>query len=310
VRETGVAPRARTLVRVAFLLVAGAAVVLAVVHQGPDLRHALSQLGVGALLLSQLATLLGLLASALCWRAGLAALGHPLALRPSLHVFFVGQLGKYLPGNVFALAAQAELARDHRVPRSRVFVAGLLFLGVLTTTGVLLAAATLPFTSPGALRTYAWVLPALPLGLALLVPAVLERVVGLALRVTRRAPLDAPLDRRALLVAVGWSLAMWLLYGAHVLPLVHALHGGDLGEAAVTGTGAYALAWTAGFLFVVAPAGAVVREAVLVLALGGLLSHADGTAVALASRGVQTLGDLLLALAFLGPRKRAGTVDA
>jgi hypothetical protein len=295
VRATGVPWR--TVVRAGFLLLAGAAVALAVVDQGPDLRHALTELGLGPLLLSQAAVLVGLLASALCWRAALAALGHPLALRPALHVFFLGQIGKYLPGNVFALAAQAELARDHEVPRSRVVVAGLVFLGLLTTTGLLVAGVTLPFTSRDALDTYWWALLALPVGLVLLVPAVLERVVGLVLRVTRRPPLDAPLGRGSLAAAVWWALGMWLLYGAHLLPLVHAVHEGDLGRAFVTGTGAYALAWTAGFLFVVAPAGAVVREAVLVLALSGLLSHANGTAVALASRGVQTLGDVLWALA-------------
>jgi hypothetical protein len=296
VPETATRLRAKSLLRPAFLLVAAIAVVLAVRHQGPVLQASFARFGVVALLLSQAAVMVGLLASALCWRAVLAALGEPLALRPALHVFFVGQIGKYLPGNVFALAAQAELAHDHRVPRSRVVAAGLVFLGVLTTSGLLIAAVTLPFTSPSALRTYAWVLPVLPLGLLLLVPAVLHRCLGFALRVTRRPLLEAPPSSRHLAAALAWALLMWIAYGGHVLPLVHAQHAGGLATLAVLGTGGYALAWTAGFLFVVAPAGAVVREAVLVLVLAAVMTRPEGTAVALASRLVQTVGDLAWAL--------------
>jgi hypothetical protein len=281
-----------------------AAVVLAVRNQGGALRSSLTALGPGALLVSELAALAGLLASALCWRAIVASLGYPLATRPSLHVFFVGQIGKYLPGNIFALAAQAELARDHHVPRSRIVAAGLVFLGVLTTTGLLVAAATLPFRSPDALRTYAWALPALPLGLLVLIPAVLDRCVGLLFRLTRRPPLDQRLAGRHLAAAVGWGLAMWACYGLHVVPLVRAQRGLSLGDALVLGTGGYALAWTAGFLFVIAPAGAVVREAVLVLVLAAVLARPEATAVALASRGVQTLGDVIWAAVgfLLSPR--------
>jgi hypothetical protein len=298
VAESGVWRRrllSRTTVRWAFLLVATAAVALALRDQGPRLGEALSRIGAPAVLLSVVATLAGLLASALCWRSLLAALGTDLPPRLALHVFFLGQIGKYLPGNVFAVAAQAELARDHGVPRSRIVTAGLVFLGVLTATGLVVAVALLPFASPDALRTYAWALLALPVGVVALVPAVLNRLVALALRVARRPPLERPLSARHLAVAVGWALVMWALYGLHVVPLVLAQPHDQGANVLLAATGGYALAWTAGFLFVVAPAGAVVREAVLVLALAGISHQPEALAVALVSRGVQTFGDVLWA---------------
>ncbi|MCW2600303.1 MAG: hypothetical protein JWM02_2132 [Frankiales bacterium] len=286
----------RTVLRRAFLLLAVVAVVLALRAEGSALRTSLVRTGVPAVLASCAATFAGLLASALCWRSLLAGLGTELSPRLALHVFFLGQLGKYLPGNVFAVAAQAELARDHGVARSRIVTAGLVFLGVLTVTGLLVAVVLLPIASPDVLRRYAWVLLALPVGLLALVPQVLNRLVATALKATRRPPLEQPLSARHLAAATGWALLMWAFYGLHLLPLVLAQPHDRAANVVLVATGGYALAWTAGFLFVVAPAGAGIREAVLVLALAGIADRPAALAVALLSRGIQTLGDVVWAV--------------
>ena len=206
-------------VRVGFLLLALGLLVYALVDQGPQALDAARDIGFGSAAASLVAVLVGLLASALVWRALLADLGTPLGLRAALHVFFLGQLGKYVPGSVFAIAAQMELGRSHGAPRSRVGTASLLFMGVLVAAGLLTAAVVLPFQSPDALDSYGWVLVALPVGLALLAPPVLTRLVGVALRVLRREPLDRPLSFGGIGAAVGWALVMWAAYGVHLLLL-------------------------------------------------------------------------------------------
>ena len=69
------------------------------------------------------ASLVGVVAALLCammtWRTLLADLGSPLPLRPAAKVFFVGQLGKYIPGAVWPVLAQMEMGRDLGVPRPR-----------------------------------------------------------------------------------------------------------------------------------------------------------------------------------------------
>ena len=277
-----------------FLVLAVVLLVLALRDQGPEARAAAWAVGPAAAAGSLAAVLTGLLASALCWRALLADLGTPLGLRAGLGVFFLGQLGKYVPGSVFAVAAQMELGRTHGAPRSRVATAGLLFLGVLVASGLLVAAAVLPLTSPATLSSssrgpYAWVFVLLPLGLVALAPPVLTRGVALLLRVLRRDPLDRPLSARGVGAALGWALAMWAAYGLHLWLLVRTQ---DTGPALLLSTGAYALAWTAGLLVVAAPAGAGVREVALVAALAPALDRGSALAVAVLSRVLMTLGDL------------------
>ena len=275
------------------LLVALALLALALRDQGPEAYAAARDVGPAAAAGSFAAVLLGLLASALVWRALLADLGTRLPLRPATHVFFLGQLGKYVPGSVFAIAAQMELGRSHGAPRSRVGTASLLFLGVLVSAGLLTAAVALPLTSPGALDRYAWVLALLPVGLVLLAPPVLSRLVAVVLRLLRRDPLERPLTWRGTGAALGWALLMWAAYGLHLLLLVRTQDVAPGPGLVALSTGAYALAWTAGFLVVVAPAGAGVREAALVLALSPVLDRAPALALAVLSRVLMTLGDLV-----------------
>jgi uncharacterized membrane protein YbhN (UPF0104 family) len=62
----------------------------------------------------------------------------------------------------------------------------------------------------------------------------------------------------------------------------------------------FALAWVAGFLVVVAPAGAGVREAVLVVGFAAFLPAGQLLTMAVLSRVLLILADVLLAAAVAG----------
>jgi hypothetical protein len=204
-----------------------------------------------------------------------------------------------------------ELGRDQGVSRSRVGTASLLFMGVLTAAGLLVASVALPLTSSDALRDYFWVLLVLPVGLVCLAPPVLTRLVGAALRVLRREGLERPLSARGVGTSFAWALAMWAAYGVHVLLLVLPQHRTGAGNLPLLSLGGYALAWTVGFLFLLAPAGALIRETVLVLSLAPVLDRPAATAVAVVSRGVMTVGDLVWGAvgALLRPRAQASRAN-
>ncbi len=294
-------PRA---LRVLFVLAVVAGLVLFLRGNGEAFQDALSRTSPAAVAGSLVAVLVGLFFSALVWRALLTDLGSPLPLRTVLHVFFLGQLGKYVPGSVFAVAAQMELGRDQGVSRSRVGTASLLFMGVLVAAGLLVAVATLPVASPGALDSAGWLLLALPVGLLCLAPPVLTRLVETALRLLKRPPLDRPLSARGVGAALGWALAMWAAYGVHALLLVQAQPTDGEADALLLSLGGYALAWTVGFVVILAPAGGGAREAAFVVAFAPLLARPDALAVAVLSRVLMTVGDLVWGAVGAGMRPR------
>jgi glycosyltransferase 2 family protein len=291
-----VSPRVTAALRIAFVAVAVGLLVYALVSQWGSIHRSLARMGPLAVVGSLAAAMLGLFFSALCFRALLTELGNRLPLPATLRVFFLSQVGKYLPGSVWPLLAQVELGRDLGVPRQRSATAGVLFLGLNPLTGLIVAAATLPLVSPDAARHYLWALAVVPIGLAVLHPRVLNPALRQAFRLIRRPPLERPLRAAGLARAAGWLFVMWLCYGLSVLALAGPL-GIRGGESFLVSTGAYALAWSAGFLVVIAPAGLGVRDAALVLTLSPVMSVGSATAVAAVSRVVQTAGDGLWALA-------------
>ncbi len=298
----------RSLLRVVLLFAAVAGAGFALWAQWAQVRHALTGVGPGPLAVSTAAALAANLGMMLAWRSLLADTGSPLPLRPAARVFFLGQLGKYVPGSVWSVLGQVELARDLRVPARRSAVAALLTLAVSLATGIAIAAATLPVALAADAARYLWVAPVLPAVAACLHPRVLNPLVGLAFRLLRRPAPEQRLSGRGLLRACGWSLAAWGCYGLHLTVLAQAA-GGHGAALALAGTGAFALAWTVGLLVVIAPAGAGVRETVMVLCLAPCLPRAAALVVALVSRLLLILADLALAAAaaWAGHPGRRGT---
>src|SRR4051812_15047154 len=169
--------RALRLCRPLVALLVVAALVWTIVDQWRPLQAEFAQLSIASLVLAGGAALTSVLGQMLCWRELLSDLGSPLALRPAGRVFFLGQLGKYLPGSVWPVVAQMELARDLQVPRRRTATTVLLFMLMNVVTAAAVAGLTLPFTLTGstAAAQWRWAFLLLILLLAVLHPAVLNR---------------------------------------------------------------------------------------------------------------------------------------
>lgn len=285
-----------------------AAIVLALVQQRHALHDSLHKVS-ALVLVAALASLgVGLVLSMLSWRAVLAELGSPLPVRQAGRIFFVGQIGKYLPGSVWPLLTQAQLGRAAGVPRARMVTGGLVALGMSVATGLLsglLCVASL-LSDQGRPYVIAFVI-ALPLALAGLHPAVLNWGLGVGLRLARRDPLERPLSTRGVAVPVLLLLGCWAMYGLQAWLLVHDI-GGASWTALPLAVGTFALASTLGLLFIVAPAGAGVREGVLVVGLASVLSTGEALTVAVLSRLVATFADALAAGFALLAARRGGSL--
>lgn len=273
---------ARGLIRVAFLLVALGFGGWAVAREWDGVVAGFARLSAPALMGSLVAVVAALLGAMLTWRTLLADLGSPLPLRPAAKVFFVGQLGKYIPGALWPVLAQMEMGRDLGVPRARSAAAFFLMMPIQLATGLLVTLGTLGWDR------YGWLLLALPALLVLLEPKVINAVIAFGLRRLKREPLERPLTRRGMLAALGWALAGWIAYGVHLYFVVP--QGG-----LVFAVGAFALSWCLGILTFVVPAGAGVREVAMVAVLAPHVSGGAAIAVALSSRIVIILGDLICA---------------
>ncbi len=227
----------------------------------------------------------------LAWRAIVTDLGSPLTVPATVRVMSISQIGKYLPGAIWAFAAQVELGHDYQVPRRRGAAAVVISLAVALGTGLAIGVAALPIASAGAVHHYWWMLALAPLIALCLLPPVLRWLLDRAFRLARQQPLEQPLSSRGLRVAVAWTVAGWLLWGLQAWLLISDVTGRTWGVVLVS-LGAYALAWSAGILLVVFPGGIGPRELALVVALAPVMPRGSAILVALASRVVTTISDV------------------
>lgn len=288
-----------TVLRVAVALVTLAAVVYAVARNWADVSVHLDQISWPTFLGATLAAALGLWLTMIGWKTLLRDLGSDLHLAPASGVFFVGQLGKYLPGSLWSVLVQADIASHLKVPRRRTAVAALLALGLSLLTGLLVglpaASYLLNRTSPG---FDWWLLLGIPIVVVLCFPRLLNAIVDRMLRTLKREPLERGLSAGAVLRAVVTFVLVWLSFGVHTLLLARAVAGDGaphpgLTTAAMTG---YALSVSLGMLTIILPAGLGAREGLLTLILSTAMPTPAAAAVAIMSRFIVTIVDVLAAL--------------
>lgn len=276
-----------------------AAVAVALARNWAAVQAELVRIPGAALLLAGVLALLSPVLTLFGWRVLLGDLGNPLALPPSASVFFVGQLGKYLPGSVWSVVAQAEMGHRLGIPRRRMGVVGLLSIGLAVVTGTLVGIPAVPvlLDRSGGQMSLWWAVPAVAATSLLLWPRLLGWSVAMTLRLLRREPLERALSGRAIALTVWWFVLAWLGAGLSVLALAFAVtppgaSGSRLVLASVAG---YSLAAAIGMFSVFVPAGVGVRDGVLALLLTAVMPLAAATAVVVVSRFLTVVADVVVA---------------
>ncbi len=212
--------------------------------------------------------LLGLFPSALFWHRVLRVLGQQAGFAETLRAYYVGHLGKYVPGKAMVVVIRAGMIRSRRVATS--VAAASVFFETLTmmSVGAFLAAAilavrlqgqNLPFLGALGLMIVAG-LPTLPpvfkrlvrlVGVGRSDPAVAEKMAGLGYQT----------------LVAGWLLNLggWFILGLSYWATLKAMgiSGLDPIGQLPRYTAAVSLAMVAGFLILALPGGVGVREAAL-----------------------------------------------
>lgn len=298
---TGPEPRERsrhlTLTYLLFALFLGA-IAWALLSRRAEIADSFGQLSWPAVLGSGVLGAAAVGALYLSWLEAVRDGGVRLSTRDGLRVYGVGQAGKYLPGSVWPVLAQAQLGRRYGVSPLRMASASLLALAISVCTALVLGCVLLPVAGQEASELVGWApLVAVPLLVALW-PPVLNRLVDLAARLLRRDVPPSTYSLRGVLRSAAWCVAGNLLFGAHIMLL-----GAPLGVTGVEGYAlsvcAYALASGIGVALIFVPAGLGAREAVLVAVLAPMTSVGDALVVALVSRVLLIVVDTTLGLSQL-----------
>ena len=264
----------------------------------------------GLFSLSCVVLVLGYLMSASMWGRLVRDLGGPsLPFGTSVRVFMVANLGRYVPGKVWQIAGLAFLAKREGVQASVATGAAILGQGIAILAATLVGMGAL-FGANELWREAGWVDLMAGIGVSLaiitavVIPPLFRHVVTFWFRLTRTDPPDDGLRsgnaglRWLALYVVNWGIyatAFWLLY----------LSFGEWRAFSQVGP-AFAAAYVAGYIAIFAPAGAGIREGVLVVLLQPIMAREAAVVLAVIARLWTTAVELIPAAFLAVGSRRSG----
>lgn len=262
---------------------------------------------------------LGQLPCGLFWSRILAALGQRVPLGAVIRAFYIGHLGKYVPGKAMVVVMRTSMLVPHGARPALAAVSVFYETFTMMAVGALLSAIVLALKYPA--RTE-W------LGGAILMvgitglptfPPVFERIVR-RLRSSKADEAEASHELRRIGLANfigGWGLMTiaWILMGLSVWAVARgagfestrSTATWQLGEEWTIGTIAAALSVVIGFLSFI-PGGFGVRDGVLFSVLGWIYDDAAAMVTAILVRLVWLVAELAVSIILY--RMRSGGLDS
>ena len=268
------------LAKLAFRLIVGISVCLGIAHTVNKAWHELqnqqavnlAEISVSWLLAAGVFYLVGLLPCWLYWHQTLRSMGQHPRLSETLRAYFLGHLGKYVPGKAMVVVLRTDGVRSDRVDTT--VAAASVFIETLTmmAVGAFVAASVLLVKSDQSHLTLLAVALMLCSGVPTLPPIFRRIVRAIQLRRVSGNIDDAISGLNCRLAALGWiGIALgWSLLGLSLWATLKAIPGTEKAfaenlDVLLLSTATVSLAMVAGFLSLL-PGGVGVRD-YLVMAL-------------------------------------------
>jgi len=254
---------------------------------------------------------IGYLTMARAWRSVLRAIRVRLHYRTAYWIFFISNLGRYLPGKVWQIGAAAVFGKRLGFSGRDMVASMIVYQLYIFPLGAMLALSwghlPAPYDRP-AFQWTAW-LVALVAGAAAVWPHIALRVVGPLARKLEVDPERWKLELiRRLAIAVQ-SAFVWLCTGIGFALFVMAVTPIGIDRMVELGR-AYVAAYVIGYVALIAPGGLGVREAAITILLQPVLGSGPAAGLALLSRVWVTLSELMAVAPALWWAKRERTTTS
>jgi glycosyltransferase 2 family protein len=237
-------------------------------------------------------------ARTISFRILLAGYGVRITWTQAAVVGWIPQIGKYIPGQVASLAGAVALLRSFGVAGAVSVAVVLVMDGIAVLTGLITGSPLLLWEpAKRALPTgWLWCGVLVIAGVVCLHPKIFGRLLNLALRKLKRAELTSLPPWHNYIGPVLLGFSQWILAGAALWLITSSITPVDFRHVplfiAIAG-----LAYTVSYLTPFAPGGLGVREAIFQATLFLIVGGEPAAVAVIAMRVIQTLVEIIMALA-------------
>jgi len=217
-----------------------------------------------------------------------------------VRVFFISQLGRYIPGKLWTFMGRFMLCDKQNVPttvisESILYEVAMSFLAASAISGLTLA------ISKNTTLGIDWLPYAIfcTVLLSLIAPKLFFFGLNWILIKFGKEPIKTVIKYRHLLAYFILNVFLWLLMGYGIYLLSLSFLSIPIQQSIIF-PGVFCIAWIGGFLSVLTPSGIGVREGILTYFLSQFISPSNALVIAICSRIWFTLAELLCLLIAIG----------
>jgi hypothetical protein len=245
--------------------------------------------------------------SALGWEFILRFLGHPIGFGRAQVAWGQPLLARYVPGSVLYVLGRVLLSERAGVPR-RTTIASIVYEQAISATSAIVVAAYFIINHPDLQgQPLRWaVLLLIPAAIVVMDPRIFGPLANKALKAFGREPLPGVMPLRGVVALIVFYSLNWVVVAFGIYCVARSVTYVPFDDILLLGS-AQAVGYFAALVTLVAPAGLGVRDAAFAWAVKGAVggSFALGSLIAIAVRGVMTVGELLYvgAVTLLGRRE-------
>jgi glycosyltransferase 2 family protein len=234
--------------------------------------------------------------SAFGWDITLRFLGHPIGFGRAQVAWGQPLLARYVPGSVLYVLGRVLLSERAGVPR-RTTIASIVYEQAISATSAVVVAAYFIINHPDLQgQPLRWsVLLLIPAAILILHPRVFGPLSTRLLSAFGRDPLPAVISLRGILALLVFYSLNWVVVSFGIYCVARSVTHIPFDDLLLVGS-AQAIGYFAALVTIVAPAGLGVRDAAFAWAVKAALpggSFAVGSLIAIAVRGVMTVGELI-----------------
>lgn len=301
--------RVRLALQVALAALIFGFLVLTVIDQWSEIQSEGVHFHVGWLIPGVVILPLFFVFSALGWDFILRFLGHPIGIGRAQVAWGQPLLARYVPGSVLYVLGRVLLSERAGISR-RITIASIVYEQAISATSAIVVASYFIINHPDLqAQPVRWaVLLLIPAAIVILHPRVFGPLANKALGALGRDPLPEVISLKGIIALIVFYSANWVVVALGIYCVARSVTYIPFDDILLVGS-AQAIGYFAALVTLVAPAGLGVRDAAFAWAMKAALpskSFALGSLIAIAVRGVMTVGELIYVGAVTALGRREG----
>ncbi|MDF1527113.1 MAG: lysylphosphatidylglycerol synthase domain-containing protein [bacterium] len=230
--------------------------------------------------------------------AVLRATGGDIPYVKALPILCLSLMGRYIPGKIWVVSSRISLFSMKGIKTAQIVTATIKEHIFTIFSGLLIAMVFLPAGIIGNQQAYLWGTLILA-GFLLLPPSFVYTLINRGLSIFGKQPLESWATRRTVLAFLCLYCINWFVLGSGLILLAKSLYPAIPLTLILPWTGLYSLAVSAGFIAIFSPGGIGVREGIFFLGFSSQLPAVEAGALALMTRLIVTLAEVIVLLAVL-----------